>query len=369
MADILTDAPQTEKRGSLLPVLRVIPEHCYERSTARGLFYVARDLILYVAVLTALVFATAWWQVLLLSALAGLAVVGMFVLGHDAAHGALFDSQKLNSIVGHAMFFPSMHVYEAWVLGHNRIHHGHTVRQGMDFVWHPVTAAEWGALSRYKRLQHRVEWSVVGAGPYYLREVWWHKMIRLTDPPKKWVEPIKRDSRILNAWIVLAFLGSFLLGLGLGGGILGGLWMSIKLVVLPFLLFNYFIGWAVYVHHIEPGVKWYKRRDWTKWAGQMEGTTVLRTNWFLNIFFHKIFIHVPHHVDMRIPFYKLEAATEAIEAEFPDLIVDRKLRFRDYRAHTKTCKIYDFDSQSWLSYAEADARVAAAASAVDVATP
>ncbi|MFV1990438.1 MAG: fatty acid desaturase [Acidimicrobiales bacterium] len=359
MTDTLAQAPKEEKRGSLLPVLRVIPEDCYERSTLKGLLYVARDVLLYIAVLAALVFASSWWLVIPLWALAGLAVVGLFVLGHDAAHGALFDSQRLNSLVGHIMFFPSMHVYEAWVLGHNRIHHGHTVRQGMDFVWHPVTAEQWGALGKYKRLQHRVEWSVLGAGAYYLREVWWHKMIRLTDPPKKWVDPIKRDSRILNAWIVFSLLGSFLLGLALGGGVVGGLWMVIKLIVVPFLLFNYFIGWAVYVHHIDPDVKWYKRREWTKWAGQMEGTTVLRTNWFLNIFFHKIFIHVPHHVDMRIPFYKLEQATEAIEDEFPDLIVDRKLTLRDYRAHTRVCKIYDFDEQVWISYAEADARVTA----------
>ena len=75
-------------------------------------------------------------------------VSGLFIIGHDAAHEALFKSRRLNSIVGHVAMLPSWHVYEAWVLGHNRVHHGHTVREGMDFVWHPVTPEQYAAMSR-----------------------------------------------------------------------------------------------------------------------------------------------------------------------------------------------------------------------------
>ena len=37
----------------------------------------------------------------------------------------------------------------------------------------------------------------------------------------------------------------------------------------------------------------------------------------INFFLHWIMVHVPHHVDMRIPMYHLEDAAEAIEAAFP----------------------------------------------------
>ena len=66
-----------------------------------------------------------------------LVVSGLFVVGHDAAHGALFKSKRMNSTVAHLAFLPSLHVYEGWILGHNRVHHPYTVRQGYDFVWHP----------------------------------------------------------------------------------------------------------------------------------------------------------------------------------------------------------------------------------------
>ena len=49
----------------------------------------------------------------------------------------------------------------------------------------------------------------------------------------------------------------------------------------------------------------------------MEGTTVLRVPKGVNFFLHWIMVHVPHHVDMRVPMYHLEEAATAIEAAFP----------------------------------------------------
>jgi fatty acid desaturase len=70
----------------LKPVLAVIPEHCYERSTVRGLGLFLRDVI---------IFALATWGLLStnnplllvpLWLLSGVMVAGLFVIGHDAAH-------------------------------------------------------------------------------------------------------------------------------------------------------------------------------------------------------------------------------------------------------------------------------------------
>ena len=43
-----------EKKGSLLPVIRVIPEEAYDNPTWRGLLYFGRDLVIYVACLVGL---------------------------------------------------------------------------------------------------------------------------------------------------------------------------------------------------------------------------------------------------------------------------------------------------------------------------
>ena len=105
--------------------------------------------------------------------------------------------------------------------------------------------------------------------------------------------------------------------------------------VLPFLAFSFVIGSFVHVHHIQPDIRWWKRREWTKFKGQMEGTTILRAPWGSNFFFHWIMVHIPHHVDMRIPMYNLELAADAIKAAYPDTVHDEPLRFRDYIRNTR----------------------------------
>ena len=192
-----------DKKGSLLPVIRVIPASAYENPTWKGLAYFGRDLLAVRPPSSpACILFDHPLAVVALWVAVALVVSALFIVGHDAAHEALFKSRRMNSIIGHLAMLPSWHVFEGWVLGHNRIHHKYTVRQGMDFVWHPYTAEQWQEMSKFQRLRHRFEWSWLGAGAYYTREVWWHKMM-VGKPPARWVKPIRRDRIIINAWIAV----------------------------------------------------------------------------------------------------------------------------------------------------------------------
>ena len=346
-----SDPAGEDKAGSLLPVIRVIPKSAYDNPTWKGLAFFARDLVCYGLVMWGIASTDNPLFLVPLWAIAALVVSGLFIIGHDAAHEALFKSRRLNSIVGHVAMLPSWHVYEAWVLGHNRIHHGHTVREGMDFVWHPVTPEQYGEMSGYQRLRHRVEWSWWGAGLYYLREIWFNKMITF-NPPAKWAKAIRRDIIFMFAGVGLGMALFGWLGWLSYGSAVGVVWMIVKAVVIPFLGFNFVIGSVVHVHHVQPDIRWWSRRDWTKFRGQMEGTTILRAPWVIDLFFHSIMVHIPHHVDMRIPFYGLEPAAAAIKAEFPDVVHDEKLRFRDFTRNTRACKLYDFTEGRWMTYDE-----------------
>src|SRR5262249_60066922 len=130
----------------------------------------------------------------------GLAIGALFVLGHDAAHGALFRSRRLAYWTAQLALLPSLHAYEVWVLGHNRVHHGHTGRAGIDFVWHPLTPLEYSRLGRLGRLLHRVEWSAWGLGLYYLRVMWWQRMMRI-EPPPRLRRAFRRDRRPGRAYL------------------------------------------------------------------------------------------------------------------------------------------------------------------------
>ena len=375
--ELLTDSPETDseapekgpqrpEKGSLKPVLDIIPAEAYENPTWKGMAYFGRDLIIYGAVIAGLIAFNNPFAVVGLWIVSAMVVSGLFIVGHDAAHGALFSSKRLNRVVGTIAMLPGWHVYEGWVLGHNRIHHGYTVREGFDFVWHPYTSEQYAAMSRLGRLRHRIEWSWLGAGAYYLREVWWHKMI-VGAPPSRWAKAIRRDRIIVWSFVAVASLALGLVGWAQYGTILGAVWMILKVLVVPFLAFTYVIASFVHVHHIQPHIRWWKRREWTKWHGQMEGTTVLRARFGLNFFFHWIMVHVPHHVDMRIPMYNLEKATAAIEEAFPGTIHDEPLRFLDFVRNTRKCRLYDFDEGRWYTYRDAKQRAAMTTEAESVA--
>ena len=347
---------------TLKPVIDALPDSVYDNPTWRGMAYFARDAVMYVGLLVALFFVSDVFEVLALEVLMALVVSGLFVVGHDAAHGALFRSKRMNSTVAHLAFLPSFHVYEGWVLGHNRVHHPYTVRQGYDFVWHPSTPEEFARLGWWRRAVHRFEWSWMGSGAYYAHQVWWKKM--MTGPnPARWVSAIRRDR-----WIVAGFIAGMLalfttLGIVAGDPVAGVLWLDVRTVLLPFVGFAVCIGTVVHVHHIAPDIRWWKKAEWNKFKAQMEGTTVLRAPKGFDFFFHWIMVHVPHHVDMRVPMYHLEEAAAAIEAAFPGTVIDKPLRFRDFVANTRACKLYDFDEGIWMTYAAGRARLTGAGTA------
>ncbi len=355
------DAERKEPReGSLKPVIDILPKSVYDNPTWKGMAYFARDGVLYFGLVAALIFVTNVFADLAIVAVLSLVVSGLFVVGHDAAHGALFKSKRTNSVVGHIAMLPAFHVYQGWILGHNRIHHAYTVRQGYDFVWHPSTPAEYLAMSRTKKLVHRFEWSWLGAGVYYTHQIWWKKMA-VGKPPARWVKPVRHDRFFVLGIVSLAAVGLGFIGWDMTGTAGGTAWLIARVIVLPWIGFMYILGSFVHVHHVQPDIKWWKKAEWTKFKGQMEGTTVLHAPKGMNFFIHWIMVHVPHHVDMRIPMYNLDAAAEAIEKAFPGTVHEAPLRFRDFVASSRKCKLYDFDAGHWVTYADVEAKAASPA--------
>jgi omega-6 fatty acid desaturase (delta-12 desaturase) len=339
---------------SLNDVRAVIPATCYERPPGRAAATLAQAAILHIAPLVGLALTDAWWLVAPLWVLAGLGVAGLFVLGHDASHGALVASARANRVLARLCMIPSAHVEAAWDLGHNRIHHGYTTRQGFDFVWHPLGADDYGQLSALGRLGHRLEWSWAGAGLYFLRNVWWQKMMRFR-PEGRRRRPIRADKARLLGAVAMALTAVAVLGWS-SAGPAAAVWLPVKLLVVPFLVFVQIIGWTVYVHHVGPDIRWWARQDWNQFKGQMESTTILRFPAIVNrLWFHNIFVHVPHHVDPRIPFHQLPAAATAIASAFPDTVKTDRFSVRGYLRATRCCKLYDFAAGRWSPYPTAGA--------------
>ena len=185
-------------------------------------------------------------------------------------------------------------------------------------------------------------------------EIWFKGMILYTAPNAE----ARRDQRVLVGIFVaisaaLVFGGGYASDVASGFDLAGGLWMWTKVFLVPFMIWNYIMGFTVYVHHINNEIPWKARGDWSPAYGQLFGTVNYHIPRIFNFFLHDIYIHMPHHVQVRIPFYHLRRALEDIKAVYGEFVIERDTVFRDYLTATKMCKLFDRESGRWMTYAEA----------------
>ena len=138
---------------------KAIPKHCFERSAATGLYYVARDISsLAVTFYLTNKFLTqenvpstplraALWA--LYTIVQGLVGTGLWVLAHECGHQSFSPSKRLNDTVGWICHSLLLVPYFSWKISHGK-HHKATGNMERDMVFVPVTrekyASKWGHL-------------------------------------------------------------------------------------------------------------------------------------------------------------------------------------------------------------------------------
>ncbi|MGY6499496.1 MAG: fatty acid desaturase [Acidimicrobiales bacterium] len=339
------DRPITPERLTLGSVRSRIEPTRYERSTARALAGWARDLTLYVTFIVGAMVAPHPLLQVGFGLLAGCAVAFAFVWAHDAAHGALFRSDRVSEVLGTAAMLPSLNMYRLWVFGHNKVHHGFTSLSPIDWIWRPWTPQEYAAASRWSRAVYRAERRPLTCGLHYLLRVWWPGMVRFTPDP--------RSRRVAGVGASKAGSAAFAVGLGAVAWWVGGPVAAISAVVVPFAVFTWFIALFVYLHHTHPDVPFYdERKEWSAVDGQLRCSTTIRSSRVWESLTHNILVHTPHHVDTRIPYYHLRGASSDLDRAFGEEITAYRFRWSTVRHVFRTCQLYDFGSHTWSRWAE-----------------
>lgn len=318
--------------------------------TSLAIGLLCMDLALFVLFLACAILIPSWPIKIVMGTLAGLMICRLFVIGHDACHQSYTSHTKLNKWLGRIAMIPSLTPFSLWQVGHNVIHHGYTNLKGVDFVWAPLTIAEYRALSGPRRVLERIYRSGWGTGLYYLIEVWWLRMFF----PSKAYMPTKRpeflwDNLLVSAcaviWVLLLFWLSQLLEQSFG-------WLLFTAFLLPLGIWNTIIGFVIYVHHTHKDVRWYDNKaDWSAAAPFVSTTVHLRFRFGIGAFLHNIMEHTAHHVDMGVPLYSLEEAQSAIEASLPDQVTVQDFSVPWYFETARHCKLYDFEQSTWTDFA------------------
>lgn len=328
----------------------------HHRSLSSAMAYIVLMLLLYVVAFLCTLTLSSPALRLVMGLAAGVFSGSLFMIGHDACHGSYTSSRVLNRVLGRIAFLPSYHTYSLWELSHNRIHHVHTNLKGKDFVWTPLSKAEFDALPWRKRLLYRSFRTPLGLALYYPLEIW---SSRLVFPRREYLDQPRRIYT-LDRLLVLGFFVVQLLAIAtVGGGARTQGWSqwgtwgqgALFSLLVPWLVFNWMIGFVIYFNHTHPTVPWFdKRGEWSWSANALRGTVRLKfPRWTLR-FASNIMDHVAHHVDPLVPLVRLKEAQQRIEEVLPGQIVVQEWSVTELLGILRRCKLYDYEAHCWIDF-------------------
>lgn len=271
-------------------------------------------------------FALCWWGMLWLLAysyafslcLAPLTagfLVRLFILQHDCGHRSFFRSRRANDKVGSLLSVLTFTPYHTWRREH-AVHHatsGDLDRRGLGGEIGTMTVGEYLQASRLRRFGYRLYRNplvLLLIGPVF------HFVVRqrfTLGVPRTWKKE-RASVHLTNLAILgLALLMSWLVG-----------WQTLLLIQGPVIVIASSFGvWMFYVQHQYEEAYWQSHADWDYVAAALAGSSYYRLPSVLQWFTANIGLHHLHHLDSRIPNYRLPQCL----AEHPELQAERSLSF------------------------------------------
>jgi omega-6 fatty acid desaturase (delta-12 desaturase) len=275
-----------------------------------------------------------FWTVLPLTLLAGLFMVRIFIFFHDCCHGSFFTSKKANKIVGYITGIITFTPFYLWRRDHN-LHHataGNLDQRGMGDVW-TMTAEEYRNASRRERMGYRLyrhPFVLLVLGPIYsflLKQRFFGK-----NSAKR-----ERFSVILTNIAVLGILLTAYFTIGL---------KAYAMIQIPIMIFGGIVGvWLFYVQHQYDGVYWAREEGWDSFKASLEGSSYYQLPAVLQWFTGNIGIHHIHHMEPRIPNYRLQQCYD----EMPVFQNIKPLTFRSSLASLRM-NLWDEQRQKLISF-------------------
>ncbi|KAL8922515.1 MAG: hypothetical protein Q9208_005137 [Pyrenodesmia sp. 3 TL-2023] len=327
-----------------------IPAHCFQRSGAKGLAYVARDitslaltLYLFHTFLTAenvpsTTFRAMLWAVY--TFIQGLFGTGLWVLAHECGHQSFSPSKTLNDTVGWFCHSALLVPYFSWKISHGK-HHKATGHLERDMVFVPKTRDEYASKLGYfahELTELMEETPIVTAGTmigqqlvgwllYISANVTGHNFherqsegrgkgkrngfgggVNHFDPSSPLYEA-KDGKLILLSDLGLAIVATTLFLVGHNFG-----WANLAVwYIAPYLWVNHWLVAITFLQHTDPTLPHYEPNSWNFARGA--AATIDREFGFVgrHLFHGIIETHVLHHFVSTIPFYNADEATEAIK--------------------------------------------------------
>jgi len=292
-----------------------------------------------------ILWALAWWSLSVsywltfaIALINGAFLLRLFIIQHDCGHGSFFANRTLSDWVGRVLGVLTLTPYDVWRQSH-AIHHGSTGnlnRRGIGDV-HTLTVDEYRALTPRGRLMYRLYRNPIvlfGLGPGYLFLLENRVPVCFPDKARYWISAMATNAGIL------VFLGLILY--------FGGI-MPILLIFLPTTLLAATAGmWLFYVQHQFEDTHWEGEDEWQLHEAALQGSSYYVLPRILQWASGNIGIHHVHHLQSRIPFYRLPEVLK----DYGELAISNRMTIRE-SLQTARLHLWDVNRKQLLSFSQA----------------
>jgi len=307
-------------------------------SVGRSWRLVLTILLLVIAALAGAGLARGWPARTACSVLGALFMVRLFITYHDHMHGALLQDSRLAAALFAVYGWFALVPARSWRKSHNH-HHGHVGQIAWDAVgaFPLITTRMWHAALPAQRATYRATRHplilLFGYVTIFAFSITLLPLLR--QPARHW------DS-------ALALLAH--------GGLIATLWIfggfdtAWFVVLLPMTISSILGGYLFFAQHSFKRMIVLSPASWSFYRAALVSSSYMRLNRVLQWFTGNIGYHHIHHLNVRIPFYRLPEAMAAIpELQSP---ITTSLSPREILGCFRAC-LWDEASQRMVSYREA----------------
>jgi omega-6 fatty acid desaturase (delta-12 desaturase) len=307
-------------------------------SVKKSWWLVASNFVMLIASLVGAALAPLWPLRLLFSILSALLMVRAFITYHDYMHNALLSRSRFAWLLFRTFAALALTPPRSWKKSHN-YHHGHVGKIAAVSVgaFPIMTTDMWREASLATRTGYRIERHPLTVLTGYLTIFF----IGITLLPF-----LRNPARHWDSLLVMLGHGTLIAVLWL----FGGFDVAFFVVLLPMTIASMIGSYMFFAQHSFERMHILPAEDWTYYRAAMESSSYMKLNKLMRWFTGNIGYHHIHHLNVRIPFYRLPEAMEAIpELQSP---VTTTLSPHDIRACFRCC-LWDEGLQRMVSYREA----------------
>ena len=289
-----------------------------------------------------------WWPLRLgFSVFGGLVLVRAFIMFHDTLHGAILKGSGLGRFLMYGIGVLLLTPPRSWRESHN-YHHANVGRIAVEGDTTPVVTTDigaypmmsvemWQRATKFQRLKYRITRHPVTIFCAYFTIFMGTLCLRstLANPRKHWP-----GAFVFLAHLLLISVLWFV----------GGWQMVVFACLLPLWIASATGAYLFYAQHSFPGARVYTPSEWDLFEAALSTASYFKLGRVMEWFTGSIGYHHVHHLNSKIPFYRLREAMEAIpELQKPVVTRLRLLDIYDcFRAN-----LWNPDKRCMVSYRDA----------------